>query len=981
MRRLAWLSLLLLAGTPAFAAVTVTVNGTTYTIPQTNEKGWGTNVTTWIQAISANTLQPSSGTFTLGSDLDFGPTFGLKPAYVKSRGLNPASSGMFRLTVSDVLSWRNNANSSNLNLGVNASDQLTYNGNPILGSSALTGSRAVQTDATGAVSSSAVLSTELANVSGTTSALCGINQTCVFTNKSIDGGTNTITGLTNASVSTSAAIGLSKLAALTPSRVLVSDGSGIVGPSAITSTTLGFLDTTSSVQTQLNGKQATGSYLTGLTGDVVATGPGSVLSSIQANVVTNAQRAQMAANTLKGNSTAGTANEADLTATQATGMLNTLVGDSGSGGTKGLVPAPAAGDAAAGKVLGASSLWIIPPAGSGGGGSKNYLGTTNGVNGNGSFETGTTASWGLLTTTLTGVTPTGTITASAASITTFAATATGKLAGSYSLNTASSGVMSAGQGFISTAFTLDTADQAKMQTITASYSTVSGAANLNFSGTSANTWAVYVYDVTNSAWIQPAGVYNLVQGSGVGKLQATFQTTSNSTQYRLALVCINATAGAVSMLWDDFTLGPNVSVSGPAISDSVSTTLTYDGLTVGSQSVYMSRTGDRARFRGIVTNSANVATTLAINLPAGMTIDTSKMATGTNVAAVGTAQATATTAQNIYGGIYGHVAFFDGSNLGKIYIAYQSGVTSGQFNKVNASAILNTNAPLVFDFEVPIQGWSSNSVMSSDTDTRIITASAQCTSAFVASGTVPINFDAVINDTNAAITPSVTAWKYVALVTGYYDVSVYVNSITNSNVLDVFVNGVDRAPLTNYTATQGTSGSVVVKLNAGDYFDIRPVAGNWNGAVYNGRSAYISVKRLSGPAVIAATESVNAKYNSTGSAGTVTSTAPMQFNTKEYDSHGAVTTGASWRFTAPLSGRYRLSVFTTNTTTYTATYLQLFKNGVSYELLNFINAPIDSAVASSAIRLLQGEYIEIRVTGSYPYHAASHIEIERIGNY
>jgi hypothetical protein len=45
-----------------------------------------------------------------------------------------------------------------------------------------------------------------------------------------------------------------------------------------------------------------------------------------------------------------------------------FVGDSGSGGTKGLVPAPAAGDTAAGKYLKADGTWDVPPGGGGGGG-------------------------------------------------------------------------------------------------------------------------------------------------------------------------------------------------------------------------------------------------------------------------------------------------------------------------------------------------------------------------------------------------------------------------------------------------------------------------------------------------------------------------------------------------------------------------------------------------------------------------------------
>lgn len=48
------------------------------------------------------------------------------------------------------------------------------------------------------------------------------------------------------------------------------------------------------------------------------------------------------------------------TPAQATASLIAMVGDTGSGGTKGLVPAPAAGDAAAGKLLGANGNFIIP---------------------------------------------------------------------------------------------------------------------------------------------------------------------------------------------------------------------------------------------------------------------------------------------------------------------------------------------------------------------------------------------------------------------------------------------------------------------------------------------------------------------------------------------------------------------------------------------------------------------------------------------
>lgn len=83
-----------------------------------------------------------------------------------------------------------------------------------------------------------------------------------------------------------------------------------------------------------------GTAITALTGDVVATGPGSVTATIQSNAVSNSKLAQMPTLTIKGNNTGGTANALDLTAAQVnailpvfTSTLNGLVPFSGGGST------------------------------------------------------------------------------------------------------------------------------------------------------------------------------------------------------------------------------------------------------------------------------------------------------------------------------------------------------------------------------------------------------------------------------------------------------------------------------------------------------------------------------------------------------------------------------------------------------------------------------------------------------------------------
>lgn len=102
-----------------------------------------------------------------------------------------------------------------------------------------------------------------------------------------------------------------------------------------------------------------------LTGDVT-TSAGSLATAIGANKVTLAMLATVATASFLARTTAGTGDVEALTAAQATALLSTMVGDSGSGGTKGLVPAPAAGDAAAGKYLAADGGYSVPAGGGGG---------------------------------------------------------------------------------------------------------------------------------------------------------------------------------------------------------------------------------------------------------------------------------------------------------------------------------------------------------------------------------------------------------------------------------------------------------------------------------------------------------------------------------------------------------------------------------------------------------------------------------------
>lgn len=100
----------------------------------------------------------------------------------------------------------------------------------------------------------------------------------------------------NADIASDAAIAFSKMAALTTSKAVVTNGSGVAVVSPTTAAQIGYSsDVTSMIQAQIDGKQASGNYIVSLASDVVATGPGAVNATIQPGVIDNGKISATAA--------------------------------------------------------------------------------------------------------------------------------------------------------------------------------------------------------------------------------------------------------------------------------------------------------------------------------------------------------------------------------------------------------------------------------------------------------------------------------------------------------------------------------------------------------------------------------------------------------------------------------------------------------------------------------------------------------------
>lgn len=120
-------------------ATPLTINGVTFQYPQQGDKNWGPTLTNWSSAVTTGMLQKAGGSFPLTAEVDFGGSFGMKVLSIKTQETNIATTGILRMAnASTGLVWRNAANSANLALTVNSSNQLTFNGTNIGATTSLT---------------------------------------------------------------------------------------------------------------------------------------------------------------------------------------------------------------------------------------------------------------------------------------------------------------------------------------------------------------------------------------------------------------------------------------------------------------------------------------------------------------------------------------------------------------------------------------------------------------------------------------------------------------------------------------------------------------------------------------------------------------------------------------------------------------------------------------------------------------------------
>lgn len=543
---------------------------------------------------------------------------------------------------------------------------------------------------------------------------------------------------------------------------------------------------------------------------------------------------------------------------------------------------------------------------------------------------------------------------------TFTRTTTTPLRGLGSFELTKDAVNRQGTG-VSTDFVIDRADRAKVLQISFDYQLISGTFNAGIPSADSD-FTVWIYDKTNGVMIQPTTFKVFSNSTTIpNQFISNFQTASNSVDYRLIFHIGTTSAAAWSMMLDTVAVSPTQYQYNTLITDwqPYTPTLTgFGGAPTGVQFIWR-RVGSSIEVIGKFIPNSPTGVEARASLPPGLVSATSPILT--SIQSVGLGSYTVATDSQPRVLIEPNVGYFT--------FGYQSASQPG-LSKANGNTVSTSGNTLqFFATAVPIQGWSVQQQTSDVNDQRAVVWTARGNAQYLlgAYGT-PIKFDVTEKDTHAGWNP--VTHCYTVQVPGDYLVMMSAwddgGGTTNWNVYknqSLAGGGTPYAGLgssTNYNL--GSGSYVMADLKVGDILHFAETSGSQYVSAY--RSA--SITKIGSPSQISATETIAAAYWASANQTPGPST-PVNFDSKEYDTHGAVTTGSGWKFTAPMAGFYQVDGWVNVNAGFFGAGLIIYKNGSAYKTVGLLQANGSGGYGfayAGTLRLNAGEYIDLRATGA-----------------
>jgi hypothetical protein len=380
---------------------------------------------------------------------------------------------------------------------------------------------------------------------------------------------------------------------------------------------------------------------------------------------------------------------------------------------------------------------------------------------------------------------------------------------------------------------------------------------------------------------------------------AWFQSDATITEYELQIECNSANTSAYSIKIDNVSVGPREAVFGSAMTDWKSYTPTFTGFgTPTNVDFSYRRVGDSLEIRGYCTSGISTATEARISLPDNLTTSSS-IATlqpvGSHYNSKGTADkkgAPVLVEPSVTYLTFGH------------YASYGTGAVN-PLSKANGNEVVENGDTFSFHAAlVPIQGWSSNALMSEDIGNRDVKVYAVGNAGqSISADSTAIPFESV-TDTTA----SWSGDTFTCPESGDY----IIDGCTSGTVAHggtVYVYNTTDSIIEKFIATNNISASIknfagTLPLVKGKQYILRASASFTCSQSSEDERHYLMIKKLAQPQTLLETETVAARYTSDSGQNIPNIVATTVIHEDiDFDTHNAYNTSTG-EYTIPLTGKY-----------------------------------------------------------------------------
>mgnify|MGYP002507806986 CR=1 FL=1 len=569
-----------------------------------------------------------------------------------------------------------------------------------------------------------------------------------------------------------------------------------------------------------------------------------------------------------------------------------------------------------------------------------------------------------------------------------------QLTGTYSLLLTKAASSALGEG-LSADFSLDRGVRGLTQEISFLYET-----STNYTD---GEITIFLYDIVNNNYI-PLSLSALPATYGYPSLFSTvFIPVFDSSNYRLVFHDTSSLLTSWTFKLDNIQIGNKNITQGAAISNPIEFPMVITGYatnptkgTIVKDKAFWSRIGKRLEIdycyeqsaagtagSGIYYYTLPYPVDLTLN-PAGSVVGSCYISNNADEVSVSTAQ--------------GQVIVVNATQVILKLAPLSATGDALTYHSSSAYAFNNTILKIRLMMSVYCSQWTSNINLASDFTEYASNSGGEG----IAAGTTYSNSSYCLNSSDGSYIPAVVSTNITGQTTDYIVKFSRPIMPTDSISIEILFNGdtiwrncEDIYPRTaQNTARYGFHRSTTNSSPLGANY-IFVSFGN-AGAVSNGStygavstapwSNYIAggsmptkwrVRKVSNGNMAEVPSVVRAEYMSVSSTAANTT---INFQNKVEDTHNAVTTGSSWKFTAPITGVYlvQCNVYTTGS----VCNVRLFKNGTGFRYIGSTPSTSTGGSQISTVRLLAGDYVYIQHDGANPQPADSNIymQIARIGS-